>query len=75
MACKRCGACCGYVALEIRDESVPWLALHGLPTFVENGVHKLIINSPCEWYTGEGCSNYEERPPICRDYLCEKAST
>ena len=75
MSCTHCGKCCSYVALEIRPQSVPWLELHGIPTAKEDGVHKLTIMAPCKWRDEETrrCTNYDERPAICRDYLCSKA--
>ena len=76
MACKQCGYCCTYIALEISDYAAPWLELHGIPLIVENGVKKLMFDAACRHQDPETklCLIHEaERPAICGDFLCDKA--
>lgn len=76
MACNNCGACCNYVALDIRPESVPWMELHGVPLSEDGrGGKQFVLTSPCAWRDEEArrCRDYEHRPQICRDYSCEQA--
>ena len=76
MACTNCGACCGYVALDIRPESVPWMELHGVPLADDGrGGRQFVLTAPCAWRDEEAgrCTDYEHRPQVCRDYLCEEA--
>ena len=35
----------------------------------------LVEGSPCRHYRDGGCDIYEQRPRICRDYLCLEART
>jgi Fe-S-cluster containining protein len=76
MACKQCGYCCTYIALEISDYAAPWLELHGIPLIEENGKKKLMFDAACRHQdpvTKLCLIHEEERPDICKDYLCDKA--
>jgi Fe-S-cluster containining protein len=63
------------VGFEVSDEFAVFVGLHGIPLQVERGVKKLVVDSPCQWRDEEKkrCLHYEQRPRICKDYLCEKA--
>lgn len=75
MACQHCGDCCRYVALRVEPETVPWLELHGVPVIAHDGGYSVQVDLPCRWYdeAAQRCTHYDERPPICRAFLCEKA--
>lgn len=76
MACQQCGRCCTYVALEIQEDSVPWVEMHGIPVVNEAGKQKVVINAPCVNHdlTNNTCLIHDGgQPRICKDYLCAKA--
>lgn len=75
MACDRCGKCEGRVGFTITPDYADFVRLHGIPVSEEQGELKVIIAAPCDWYDpiNKLCKNYEQRPKICREYLCEKA--
>ncbi len=76
MACRHCGACCGYVALDIRPESVLWVELHGIPLSDDGrGGKQIVIGAKCKWRDDDArrCTHYEDRPEVCRRFLCEEA--
>jgi Fe-S-cluster containining protein len=75
LACTNCGTCCAYVQIGVRAETARWLELHGLPTVQDNGTWQLRFDTPCEWRDEERgvCTDYENRPAVCRDYYCKNA--
>lgn len=38
--------------------------------FSLRGPHKLIIENGCEFLTGNRCGIYDDRPEICRRFIC-----
>ncbi|MGC9309499.1 MAG: YkgJ family cysteine cluster protein [Candidatus Nanoarchaeia archaeon] len=85
--CDGCSKCCEYVALEIDEpdldkkediDEIRWYLLHkDVEVFVDNDDSwNIQFNTPCEKLTEEGlCSDYENRPTICRKHSpknCEK---
>lgn len=75
MACKQCGDCCTYIALEISSDTALWLEMHGIPLITENGKRKLMIDAACRRQdpVTKLCLIYDERPTICKNYLCDVA--
>ena len=75
MSCSHCGKCCGYVALEVSADTARWIRMHNIPVAEEDGVCKVTIAAPCKYRDAEAqrCTRYEDRPEICRTYLCEQA--
>jgi Fe-S-cluster containining protein len=75
VACFRCGHCCTYAALEVNEDGVGWLEMHGIPVEDRGGVRKVIFDARCSHLREDmTCDIYEaDRPQICRDYLCGRA--
>jgi Fe-S-cluster containining protein len=87
MSCQRCGKCCRdfTIKLDVGTDSQQelegfkrYLNLHGCKTFIEEKVLNILAPVMCEnlgFKEGEGycCKDYENRPEICRKFLCEKA--
>jgi len=76
MSCRRCGDCCKQVVFRVPTEgSTLFWRLHGLEVFDVGDVEVVRIHDKCEWFDGEttSCKNYERRPSICKDFLCDKA--
>jgi hypothetical protein len=85
--CVSCGAkCCTYFALEIDEpdcpeeyEKIRWYLAHTKTwVFTDDGKWYLMVLNECE-YLGDDmlCTNYENRPAICRDHTqdnCERKS-
>ena len=76
--CNECGGlCCKYLATEIdtptckRDyDNIRWYLLHkGVSVFRDDGVWHVEFDGPCEALDENGhCSNYANRPLICREH-------
>jgi Fe-S-cluster containining protein len=73
--CK--GQCCNHVAVPIdkpttRDDfgDIRWYVSHkNVQVFVEDGDWYLCFLTPCRYLTKDYlCSDYDNRPKICRDY-------
>ena len=84
MACERCGNCCLYTKITIPDtedgiEGSKWVELHGCKVTRKNGDISVIVPAICDHlYFDPGkmhfvCGIYNERPKVCRDYLCNEA--
>jgi len=80
MPCTRCGECClvAYVCrisarTKESDAYEAFLASTRPKTFVRVS-DGLMVKVPCE-HLGKGrvCLVYENRPSVCREFLCEKA--
>lgn len=79
--CGACiGLCCRYFALEIDTpdepddfENLRWYVLHErVQIFVDDDTWYLQIYSKCERLGADHkCTDYENRPQICRDYSDE----
>ena len=79
--CLQCGAkCCRYFCFEIDQpdtfeefENLRWFLLHeGITIHVDEGKWFISIDNPCKNLTPEGrCSDYANRPMICRAYSIE----
>jgi Fe-S-cluster containining protein len=80
--CQYCEAkCCRYFALPIDTpatrrefEYIRWYLLHErAAVFVEDGDWYLLVHSKCRHLRDDNlCSNYESRPPVCREYSTTK---
>lgn len=89
MACKRCGICCKETFFVLKDvpldndtrEIGRWAFYHGVKTSKYNidGTNYLAVGLPgeCKYLKQKDglyeCSIYENRPRICKDYICEKS--
>lgn len=85
--CKRCGDCCrGFGVAMPQKFDRQWYELHHIqvisePVFDQQGtLYKegmLYVPLPCRnlEMTAEGavCTDYANRQPVCRAYLCPKA--
>ena len=79
MPCRKCGSCCNSVFIRTRadEDSVKWWRLHRIDfqlTAPPDG-YTVRIAAPCYWFdplTGD-CVHYDDRPDICRRFLCESA--
>lgn len=85
MACKRCGQCCTYVVIKMQRMKVDpagmeqWFQNHHMKVYPVPGKKNVIgvrIPLTCrhlEYDTDSGvafCMDYENRPKLCRDYMC-----
>lgn len=81
MACTRCGKCCRTYAIAMhRDEDYGrFLAYHGLCLRArEGGGMEVYGESKCRHLKSDAkgryrCAIYDDRPKICRDWLCDDA--
>ena len=78
MACKQCGACCRSLSMQVNsdhDDFHRWLSYHGGEVKDRFGNPHVRFNIACTKLEGGRCSTYEDRPNICRDYLCPGADS
>lgn len=80
MGCERCGRCCHDFGMYVADDDdiARLFAYHGFETIeTPDGIYVKGSN-PCAHLSMDGgvaeCLIYDERPGVCRKYLCEKAS-
>ena len=78
--CKMCGSCCSNMAIEIDKptckndyHTIMWFLLHkDVKVYVDHENGWLVeFQTPCRWYTEDGCKRYKERPKMCIDYSSE----
>jgi Fe-S-cluster containining protein len=76
--CVRCGKCCLIWGMKAQDDGQYELfnRLHGM-IYEDDGDH-LLMQARCQavGFDLEGrahCVIYDERPQLCRDYLCDAA--
>lgn len=76
MNCKKCGGCCKTLILPlgitVDDDSQKWLEYHGIKVIRGNPISYIEIDAVCSNLKDNQCSIYEQRPQVCRDYLCDK---
>jgi uncharacterized protein len=76
--CQDCdGECCrSFPALEISWEEFEILKARGAARlyFSLSGHHKFIIENGCEFLSQGRCSIYEDRPSVCRRFICLRDS-
>lgn len=76
--CSKCGECCGTV-LPIDQKDANKIQEYVVKHNILPQKHLLIMTNKlqCPYYTGkeEGCSIYEARPKICRNFKCNKMPT
>lgn len=73
--CSTCAACCcrSFPNVDLswdeyqRLEALGAARLH----FSLHGPHKLIIENGCEFLRGNRCGIYDDRPEICRRFICK----
>ena len=79
MGCTRCGKCCKQVVFRVPkvEGSMLFWRLHGIEFYDDKaaGMAVVVLHDKCEWLDGETlrCKNYERRPQMCRDFLCDTA--
>ena len=87
MSCKRCGACCKETTMRIDisakdpksiEDYREYLSLHGCNSFIQGDILTVLAPVMCAnlgYQDGKGylCSDYDNRPEICRSFLCKKA--
>lgn len=76
MPCQRRGKCCKEfsIALPFDTELVRFYRYHGVTVRRRSEtVMELFFAARCMHYRDDRCVIYEDRPTICRDYLCEEA--
>ena len=73
--CRECdGVCCrAFVAIELSwDEYLRLEALGATQLeFSLTGHHRLVIENGCEFLVAGRCRVYDDRPDICRRFICE----
>lgn len=73
MNCQKCGECCQRVMFPVVDyDHTNWLKLHGITVMERAGWEYAVFDIPCQNYDGVGCSDYENRPEMCKRYQCLK---
>lgn len=77
MACAHCALCCQcvrFIAPPDEDRE-RWMRLFGIGTSpLPDGRTQIILPRRCANLTDElACSDYDNRPAICRDFLCDDA--
>ena len=74
--CQGCdGECCrSFPSLEITWQEYETLKAHGATRlyFSLIGHHKLIIENGCQFLSQGRCSIYDDRPNVCRRFICLK---
>lgn len=82
--CIRCSGCCNYVVLPIDKpktktniDQYTWFLLHkNVQIYIDNDDSwNILFITPCtKLKANGGCSIYEKRPKICKDYSPESCS-
>lgn len=79
MSCRGCGKCCRQVVFRVpvQDGSALFWRLHNIEHYNDlvAGIAIIVIHDKCEWLDGETnkCKNYERRPTLCKEFLCDEA--
>jgi Fe-S-cluster containining protein len=72
--CQTCGADCCRSFPAVNISWTEYIRLRALGAnrlfFSLSGRYKLIIENGCEFLFQDRCSIYEQRPDICRRFLC-----
>jgi Fe-S-cluster containining protein len=55
------------------DDFHRWLSYHGGEVRGRFGKPHVRLDIPCSMLVGNRCSVYDERPRLCRNYLCPGA--
>ena len=80
MVCDNCAKCCEYFSFEISGDNKQWIeelseflkqTRPDMASIEEGSV--LRFKAPCKFLKDKKCTIYENRPKICRDFLCRKA--
>jgi len=50
-----------------------WLRWHGATITLHEGKPHVRFEIPCQKLVKGKCTVYEERPPLCKAYLCDRA--
>jgi Fe-S-cluster containining protein len=71
--CLKCLKCCTYIAVpSIIDSNnafvVNFYKTRGCKTFVHKNILMIVIEYKCPHLTENGCSIYDKRPIICKNY-------
>ncbi len=73
--CRGCdGVCCrSFVAVELTWAEYERLEALGARrlAFSLRGPHRLVIEDGCEFLVGGRCGIYEQRPEVCRRFICD----
>ena len=81
MSCLSCGRCCMFLILpyivegkENTKDIANWIRLHHfIPVGSDNKIDEIIIPIKCSNFENGKCKDYENRPNVCKDYLCKRA--
>jgi len=73
-----CSACAALCCRSFPNVDLTWDEYRRLEAlgatrlhFSLHGPHKLIIENGCEFLYGNKCGIYEQRPEICRRFICQ----
>jgi len=71
--CLSCLECCKTLATpfdyyRLSDEDIKFYKMRGAQFFTTNKGPFMVLNFSCPHLTENGCSIYEERPRICKEY-------
>ena len=73
--CRECGALCcrSFPNVDLTWEEYQSLSAIGAKRlhFSLHGPHKLIIENGCEFLDNNKCGIYEQRPGVCRRFICK----
>lgn len=77
MACRSCGLCCQCVRFVAQpdEDRQEWMRFFGLGVVpLPDGRTQVIVPARCSHLDADlRCDDYEHRPAICRDFLCDNA--
>jgi hypothetical protein len=78
IGCQQCGYCCERIWLaigrEVTDDIKRWIEMHDIKLLYKSGTILAEIENRCKHLTKDNkCSIYNDRPNVCRSYLCKKA--
>jgi Fe-S-cluster containining protein len=78
MACRKCALCCQCIRFSLPpdDDREHWMRLFGLiVSRMPSGQTSIIVPKRCDNLDPKTlrCRDYENRPTICREFLCDEA--
>ncbi len=79
MGCSSCAKCCEEFSFEISGDNKQWIKKLSefikltRPSLMSIDFSVLKFKAPCKYLSDGRCTIYEDRPKICRDFLCRKA--
>jgi len=71
--CRKCGKCCKQFNLPVKNEDELKERFKEYFGFqLKTCKIKVIFEGECEFLVGNKCSKYEERPEMCKNFICKR---